>query len=135
MCRMLISQGANVNYYVSETNNPLFNAVRFNREEICRLLLASGSSVNAIVYKSTMLNYAVRSGNENICKMLIEAGANLEGSPDSEFTPFCEAVHWDRISIVRLLASYGVDIYAKRRRAPFIDVMEIAACRNSQEMM
>lgn len=105
--RELINSGANVNCRIGDYNStPLIRAAESSREEMVKLLLEKGASVNS---QSKLLETALFpaifeakiSGDLNIVKILLDAGADLNVKDDNGWTPLKKA--WNQPEIIELL--------------------------------
>ena len=82
--KILISHGANVNYYNKVGTTPLINAVGMNNYGRIKLLIENGADTNGkgLGGKTPLMNISAYMGSNNelvlnIVKLLIEHGANV----------------------------------------------------------
>ncbi|MEQ1572769.1 MAG: ankyrin repeat domain-containing protein [Vicinamibacterales bacterium] len=95
----------------------LIEAVRTERVDVVRSLLAAGADPDAIArgthYEDTALTLACKSGNLALVVMLLGAGANpnlRQGGSNWEFTPLMLASGGGHIEIVQRLLDAGANV-------------------------
>ena len=107
------------------TQTALHVAVKHNRLEVVRLLVAHGADVNAVTKsQQTPLHYATtyKFLNLELIQFLVEHGANVNGNGPGS-TPLYRAFRWDRdpLPVVEFLLENGADVNAAsrdRKRTP-----------------
>lgn len=83
--------------------------------EFLRLFISYGAKVNVVLNPGmcTPLSSAVAAGQMDVVHHLLEMGANIDLGP-KKYRPIMNAVHTNRIEMVRLLISKGVDLASLR---------------------
>ncbi|KAG5794504.1 hypothetical protein H9Q69_006460 [Fusarium xylarioides] len=80
--RLLIGNGADVNYSTTSGFTPLLHATRANNEAIVRLLLENGANPDLPPSMSTPLLFAAARGYDAITRLLLETGRVEIDRPD-----------------------------------------------------
>ena len=102
-----------VNAFASDGFTPLGLAAYFRREEIVKILIDNGASVNVPTnngYNVFPIHSAVASKNYVITKMLLNAGAEVNVKQQAGFTPLHAAAQYGDIEILILLLEHGADV-------------------------
>jgi ankyrin repeat protein len=114
ICKLLIDNGADVNFRTKFGYFPLYAAICNDNYDICKLLIANGAVVNFTYSRvktnnlnTALLHIAVRRGNYNICKLLLDSGANINIVNDLNEKSIDQAIKQRDIKIVKLLIDYG----------------------------
>ena len=96
-------------------DRPLHTAVRYDRVDICELLLDAGVNINHTddVY-GTVLTHAVLSGTDiETCRFLLSKGADPNKSVDYLDSPLHGAIERNNLELCQLLIDHGVDTEAR----------------------
>ena len=92
-------------------------AVAQGRAEAVRVLIASGSNVNASNEEvCTILCLAVQEGHSDIVQVLIDAGADISSRNYKGCTPLCLAVQEGHSDIVQVLIDAGADVSSLEKK-------------------
>jgi ankyrin repeat protein len=137
ICKLLIENGADVNYRSSRLYTPLHAVCYYKRKEgdstssryeLAKLLIENGAEINVENFEGdTPLHLAASGGHYEIVKLLIESGAsinkrNYSGDYYSGGTPLHSALAlshrtedtWEnKYNICKLLIENGADVNAK----------------------
>lgn len=96
-------------------DRPLHTAVRYDRVDICELLLDAGVNINHTddVY-GTVLTHAVLSGTDiETCRFLLSKGADPNKSVDYLGSPLHGVIERNNLELCQLLIDHGVDTEAR----------------------
>jgi len=106
--KTLIQYGANVNFRNDQGETLLHLAVEYDRLEVIKLLLASGSSVNCANFSSgsTPLHFSMV---PEITRTLIRAGANVNAKNFSGCTPLHKSLFTAEPENLQILLAAGAD--------------------------
>ena len=108
--RMLIANGANLEWPSVENMTPLMWAAKEGHAEVVRLLLAAGADKEARdIELWTPLVYACRYGKLEAARVLLEAGADVHVRVDEDWTPLRKAIEGNWEKVVALLLEHGAD--------------------------
>jgi ankyrin repeat protein len=108
--RMLIANGANLEWPSVENMTPLMWAAKEGHAEVVRLLLAAGADKEARdIERWTPLVYACRYGKLEAARVLLEAGADVHVRVDEDWTPLRKAIEGNWEKVVALLLEHGAD--------------------------
>ena len=110
-CKLLIENGANVNYR-RETNGttPLYKAVDDNYTKVIPLLLQAKADPNICSKDgASPILMAVQNNNQKSIKMLLGRGVDLNVVPSLGITPLYMACQYDFYETVRLLLDNNAD--------------------------
>ena len=117
IARILLGNGADVNYQGYRCTSPLNIALRCGFTDLVRLLLDHGADLNASdVQGQTALHKASLQGHIEIAKLLLERGANVKSRGDvgqAGWTPLLCAAQAGHLEIVQLLLDHGADVNVK----------------------
>jgi len=103
----------NINIFDENRESPLYVAVKYNRVDLVKLLLASNPPADpnvANAYGYTPLYWAAENGNEEIVVLLLEAGADPNIASTYNHTPLSRAEKRQHKSICNLLLKSGAVI-------------------------
>jgi ankyrin repeat protein len=125
--RQLLASGANVNEATGFYHSAIRAAVVLNREHVVQLLLENGAEPNGMdtdlgktnAYKPwnvNLLELAIERGYVEIARHLVENGADVNVSPDGEFTTLQLAARHGQPEIMDLLIQHGADISARNHK-------------------
>jgi cytohesin len=103
IAELLISKGADVNASDQRRLTPLHDAVKYGFEDICRILIASGSNVNSS-HGGSPLGAAIGSDYPRIAELLISNGAVIDRDA------LCVAANSNSSKVAKLLISKGANI-------------------------
>ncbi|XP_065565858.1 serine/threonine-protein phosphatase 6 regulatory ankyrin repeat subunit A-like [Artemia franciscana] len=116
VCKLLISNGANVNALNIFNETPLDRAALLGKVDICKLLISHGTDVkgsnNVKRWNPPPLNYAAKEGYIAICQLLISNGANINLLDGCDETPLHYAASEGKVAVCKLLISKGANINA-----------------------
>ncbi|KAK2717313.1 serine/threonine-protein phosphatase 6 regulatory ankyrin repeat subunit B-like [Artemia franciscana] len=119
VCKLLISNGANVNALNQLNETPLDCAAILGKADICKLLISHGTNVkasnNVKRWNVLPLNYAAQEGYTAICELLISRGANINSLNGIDETPLHCAVSEGKVAVCKLLISKGANINTLNR--------------------
>ena len=106
---LLIARGADVNL---SSGAALMNAANYGREEIIKILLDSGASIDAVLDNnmSTPLCFAASRNHTKIVKILVERGANVNLNTSKNTTPLMHAVSHQNFEMVETLLKAGAQL-------------------------
>lgn len=123
LAKILIAQGADINYVARDGYTPLALAAMAGEFELVNLLLEHGANVNPkstpgsfAAGAPTALMLAARGGNPEIVSFLIDRGADVNASQKSRnaacygYTPLAFAVQSGSIDSVKILLANGADV-------------------------
>lgn len=102
-----------VNSFSKDGFTPLGLAAYFGHEEITRLLISRGASVNTAAnngFNVFPIHSAVAAKSYNITKMLLEAGAEVNVKQQAGFTALHAAAQTGNIELIILLLEYSADL-------------------------
>lgn len=103
--------GADPNVRNRAEHTPLHIAVRNDKYEICKYLIAHGSDVNVSDEDGqSPLHVASRNGNRQMATLLIESGADIEAKNNKGNTPLHEAMVQDSSLMASLFLEKGSDV-------------------------
>ena len=92
---------------------PLQDAIRQNRPEVVKQLLADGAYANEIEYNRTPLFLSSQSGQQTISEYIINSGANINlVAPENQYkrTPLHNASQQGYYSLAKLLIDNSADL-------------------------
>jgi ankyrin repeat protein len=102
-----------INSFSRDGFTPLGLAAYFGHEEISRLLISKGASVNTAAnngFNVFPIHSAVAARSYNITKMLLEAGAEVNVKQQAGFTALHAAAQTGNIEMIVLLLEYAADL-------------------------
>ena len=112
VCRLLIEQGANINYIDELDRTPLQRAAYYGHAEVCRLLIDRGADVHATNWLGlNPLHLAAANGHVEVCRLLLERGANVHAVTRNNDTPLHGAAANGHLEVCRLLIERGADVH------------------------
>jgi len=103
LVRLLLARGA-------KTDNLAGRALRLERADILREVLAGGASMDALIDCQPLVEWAVRNASPELLGMLLEYGADPDLLGREGQSLLALAVALDRPEIVATLADHGADI-------------------------
>ena len=113
--KLLIENGANINYTDENGFNPLNIAIESGDMELTKFLITNGANVNSLMQDGvSLIGYAIAQNNMDLLQILIENGANVNytGGDSWANTPLQTASRLGLDNVVRILLSRNVDINA-----------------------
>ncbi|XP_065573945.1 serine/threonine-protein phosphatase 6 regulatory ankyrin repeat subunit B-like [Artemia franciscana] len=120
VCKLLISNGANVNALNQLNETPLDRAAILGKADICKLLISHGTNVkasnNVKRWNVLPLNYAAQEGYTAICELLISNGADINLLNGIDETPLHCAAFGGKVAVCKQLISKGANINTLNRR-------------------
>ena len=112
--RLLVENGANVNYIGYKKFTPIRIAARNGHFEIIKYLAENGAEIDARAEDgATPLEHAAYKGHIEIVKYLVEKGANINNIDKEGDFPIGEAAKQGRIVVVQYLIEQGADLTLK----------------------
>lgn len=115
--KLVLEEGANVNYTTSQGYTPLYESVGTGNEEIVNILLEAGANIDVPgdKYNGPPLVWAADKGDINIVKILVEKGGdiNIKHEKDNGDTPLHIASKIKRDNIILFLIENGADLTIK----------------------
>jgi len=119
----ILLDGLDVNYFPRRELTLLESAVSHDREDVVRLLVSKGATVNIPTYLG---DYPLhRAQHQGVCRALIEAGADIECKNPEGGTPLLAATEMRRAEVVACLLDYGADSSVRDREGR--NIFEIAS--------
>lgn len=113
LTRLLIDQGADVNFGCGSGRAPLLRALEKRHEAVANLLIERGAIINvADMTGHTPLSQALMKGYEAMAKLLIERGADVNVKDETGRTPLQWALVRGKNALVELLIQQVADINA-----------------------
>ena len=109
MSKMLIENGADVNYMAPDGSTALLQAVKNNDKEQVEVLLSAGAKAEIKDLKSGY-NALMLSQNNEIAYLLLKAGANPNFVADNGLTPLSKATKENNRQLSNLLHQFGAQI-------------------------
>ncbi len=107
LAKMLLENGADVNFEDADDVTPLFVAVQNGQDaEFIRFLIESGANVN----DGKIIFNAIKHSSPKIMGMLIDAKMDVNTMTAAKSTPLMEAAAVGRLEMVELLLKHGADI-------------------------
>ncbi|WP_339041993.1 ankyrin repeat domain-containing protein [Spiroplasma endosymbiont of Apeira syringaria] len=115
--KVLLENGADVNYEDQDGNTSLMLAAESGFLEVVKVLLENGADVNYESQKNgnRPLMLATRRGNFEIVKHLIDNGADISYKDCDGNTPLMFAAENGRIEIFNILLLYKAHVYHKNQ--------------------
>jgi ankyrin repeat protein len=112
MVELLLNYGARLIEKNESTNVlPLHRASAIGCLDICRLLIANGTDINAQgSFEQTPLHLAVQYGHTDVVKLLVIHGANINVKNESKSTPLFAATYRQSLEIVECLLANGAEV-------------------------
>ncbi|WBA87830.1 ankyrin repeat domain-containing protein [Endozoicomonas sp. GU-1] len=111
LARLLINQGAYVDYVTKDGFTPLRYAVQAGHVELAQLLIGNGACVNQTGNKGfTPLYDAATKGYVELSRLLIYKGADVSLKTKKGFTPLSSAAEKGHVELIRLLIDKGADV-------------------------
>ena len=113
--KLLIENGANINYTDENGFNPLNIAIESGDMELTKFLITNGANVNSLMQDGvSLIGYAIAQNNMDLLQMLIENGANVNYTNGDSWanTPLQTASRLGLDNVVRILLTRNVDINA-----------------------
>ena len=121
LAKILIENGADINYSPEFKQAPLYYAVEQNNYELVKLLIESGANVNKRLYdhmidRGTALSAAIRQNNLAMVKLLCDNGATIHinnndnNNYDNSNCTIALAISWDCPNIALYLLDQYQDI-------------------------
>jgi ankyrin repeat protein len=112
--KMLIENGANVNYINSNGNSPLEYAVKHQNTILSSILIKAGAKIdiyNKDKHGNTILHYAVKNIKfKNIVSEWIIKGGNINSQNNYGKIPLWNAVYNNTYEIISMLIENGADV-------------------------
>lgn len=115
MMKLLIENGANVNYTDENRFNPLNIAIESGDMELTKFLITNGANVNSLMQDGvSLIGYAIAQNNMDLLQILIENGANVNYTVGDSWanTPLQTASRLGLDNVVRILLTRNADINA-----------------------
>ena len=103
IAKLLLENGADMEFDTKSKGNPLILAARGGRFEIAKLLLENGAEIEAKDSNCTALMWAAVNGNPDIVNLLLENGAHIERKCINGGTALWFAAAWGHMGIVKML--------------------------------
>lgn len=119
MIKVLIENGADVNYFDEEYNAPVFQTIYLNKPKVLKLLLENGANVNLVgdASETTIIRVAVDQ-NIDLMRLLLpyisEEFINKSGS-HLAWPPLGLAFYYKNLEMIELLLQYKADPYVMDR--------------------
>jgi len=111
IARILLENGADVNYQGDRCRSPLNIASRCGYADFVRLLLNHGADLNASDERGqAALHKAAFTGQNLIVKLLLGRGANVDSPYMGGWTPLLFAAKAGHLEVVQLLLNHGADV-------------------------
>lgn len=113
--KLLIENGANINYTDEDGFNPLNIAIESGDMELTKFLITNGANVNSLMQDGvSLIGYAIAQNNMDLLQILIENGANVNYTNGDSWadTPLKTASRLGLDNVVRILLTRNVDINA-----------------------
>ena len=113
--KLLIENGANINYTDENGFNPLNIAIESGDMELTKFLITNGANVNSLMQDGvSLIGYAIAQNNMDLLQILIENGANVNytGGDSWANTPLQTASRLGLDNVVRILLTRNADINA-----------------------
>ena len=113
--KLLIENGANVNYTDENGFNPLNIAIESGDMELTKFLITNGANVNSLMQDGvSLIGYAIAQNNMDLLQILIENGANVNYTDGDSWanTPLQTASRLGLDNVVRILLTRNADINA-----------------------
>ena len=113
--KLLIENGANINYTDENGFNPLNIAIESGDMELTKFLITNGANVNSLMQDGvSLIGYAIAQNNMDLLQILIENGANVNYTNGDSWadTPLKTASRLGLDNVVRILLTRNADINA-----------------------
>lgn len=113
--KLLIENGANINYTDENGFNPLNIAIESGDMELTKFLITNGANVNSLMQDGvSLIGYAIAQNNMDLLQILIENGANVNYTVGDSWadTPLMTASRLGLDNVVRILLTRNADINA-----------------------
>jgi hypothetical protein len=108
--RVLLEEGANINYKASDTGNVLHLAIMKNAFSIVLMLIANGADLSQYRNRScSPLHRACHQDTVEIAYLLLECGADVNAKMDHVWTPLHLAIRRKRYDTIQFLLLRGAD--------------------------
>jgi ankyrin repeat protein len=112
MARMLLAEGASVNYKDDQGSTPLDWSVPMGHETTTRLLLDHGADPNSTDhYGNISLHWSI--ANRVIAHMLVTCGAEIDKRNNQGQSALVWSTLADQVDVVKTLTDLGADVNAK----------------------
>lgn len=111
--KLLIENGANINYTDEDGFNPLNIAIESGDMELTKFLITNGANVNSLMQDGvSLIGYAIAQNNMDLLQILIENGANVNYTNGDSWanTPLQTASRLGLDNVVRILLTRNADI-------------------------
>ena len=115
MMKLLIDNGANINYADENEFTPLNTAIETGDMELTKFLITNGANVNSLMQDGvSLIVYAISQNNMDLLQILIENGANVNNTTGDYWagSPLITASRLGLDNVVRILLSRNADINA-----------------------
>ena len=116
MMKLLIENGANINYADENEFTPLNTAIEIGDMELTKFLITNGANVNSLMPYGgvNLIGWAISENNMDLLQILIENGANVNYTDGDSLggTPLMTASRLGLDNVVRILLSRNADINA-----------------------
>ena len=115
MMKLLIDNGANINYADENEFTPLNIAIETGDMELTKFLITNGANVNSLMQDGvSLIVYAISQNNMDLLQILIENGANVNNTTGDYWagSPLITASRLGLDNVVRILLSRNADINA-----------------------
>jgi ankyrin repeat protein len=121
---------------------PIIAAVKADKLEIVKILLAHGADINARNYfQETALHYAAKKGNLNMIIYLIDRGAEINVADTAGNTPLTAVLTYGKtigdqnnLNIIKLLIEKGADLNVKTASGETPLIIAIKKCFDKPEL-
>jgi ankyrin repeat protein len=116
MFKILIKNGADVNYFNEVTNSPVFDLIGLNKSKLLKLILENGANLNIENDESEnpLILAAIDKNIEIMTVLLPFADNTLINKSGSLFvkTPLGLALFFNNLELIELLLKFNADPYA-----------------------
>lgn len=106
----------NANYLFSNKKSAVYYTIKYNKKDICRILLQNGADPNLIVGRFSLLEWAISTNRNRITRLLLEYGAEVNKVNTKKNTALFFASKTNNFALCKILVNGGANPLYKNSR-------------------